>query len=420
MKFVFLSAEGNICDLARRISLEGNDVKVWIKDERFKHTFDGIVKKIDNWERYANRDTIFFIDHCKLSGAGEKLRKANIPVINGSKFADKIELDRRFGQDIMDMYGIKTPIYRSFTDFKPAIAYIKQNKNKRHVFKPSGNISTDWTYVGTDSDDMIEMIENKFSKKWPAGVKVEFLLQDFIDGIEVSTEVWFGPKGICNINSTMEEKKFLTGNLGPSIGCAGNVVWNYQDKPNLFNKTLGKLTDRLAKEGYVGCLDINCIVSGGEPYGIEWTSRPGYDALQAWIRTIKTDLGQAFSDLALGNAIIKTDTSFAAAVRVTIPPYPFDKADDRADDLIKIDPKKMGNGNYWFFDAYMKNKQLYVLGIDGIICVVSDKGKTIGEATAKCYKNIEEIKSPRDIMYRTDIGNRVPNEYKLLKDQGLL
>jgi phosphoribosylamine-glycine ligase len=401
--------------------LEGEDVKVWIKKESCKRTFDGIIKKIPNWESGVDKDTIIFIDHCKLHGIGEKLRANGNWVINGSKYADDIELDRQMGQDVMDKAGIKTPPHQEFKDFPSAITFIRKNKDKRFVFKPSGNLELDWTYIGADAEDLIERIQNKFSKEWPSGKPVIFVLQEFIKGIEISTEVWHNKNGIINANGTMEEKKLLTGGIGPSIGCAGNVVWNYDGEPKILKKTLSKLKDVLSKERYVGCLDINCIVAekDDEPYGIEWTARPGYDALQAWIRTFKKPIGETLYNIATGNGKVEVDDSFATAVRIEIPPFPFDTAEKREGDPIVIDPKVMANGNYWFFDVYMKNKQLFCLGTDGIICIVTDKAATIQRSIERCYKNIEEIKSPRDIMYRVDIGERVKKEYKILHDCGL-
>ena len=421
MKFLFLSYEGNTCEMARRVTEEGNDVRMWIKDDAGKHTLDGLVPKVSAWEPFVLSDTIVVIDHVKMSSIGQKLIDAGYKVINGSKFADKIELDREYGHQLMEENGINTPPFEAFTDFPAAIEFLNKNNKKRYVFKPSGNFDLDWSYIGTDTEDLIERIENKFSIEWPSGKPVKFILEEFIPGVEISTEVWFNKGNFLNFNSTMEEKKLLTGGLGPSIGCAGNIVWNYQDTRPIVEKTLLKLKGVLTGENYCGVLDINCIVSkeNNEPYGIEFTARFGYDALQAWLETIKGDIGEMLYNVVNGNPI-HTDTSFACAVRVNIPPFPFDKADKRAGDLIRFDMDLLKSSHYWFFDACLKNKQLEVVGVDGIMCVVTSKDNTIERAIHKCYENIKAIKSPRDIMYRTDIGKRVPTEYLALHRAGLL
>ena len=420
MKFLFISFEGNTCEMARRVQEEGNICHVWIKNENAKKTLSGMVHNVNNWERYANRDTIIIIDHVKLSGIGQPLIDAGYQVISGSKFADRIELDRDEGHKLMKENGIKIPNFQEFTDFSSAISFLNKDKKKRYVFKPSGNLDLDWSYISTDTEDLLERIEHKFKPKWPSGKPVKFILEEFITGIEISSEIWFSNGKILNMNSTMEEKKLLTGGLGPSIGCAGNIVWNYKQTPALIEKTLIKLKDILTKEAYCGVLDINCIVSekDNEPYGIEFTARFGYDALQAWLETTDGDTGKVLYDLVNGNPI-HTDTSFACAVRVNVPPYPFDKADKRAGDLIRFDQELLKTNHYWFFDAELKNKQLQIVGVDGIMCVVSSKSDTIRGSIEKCYKNIEAIKSPRDIMYRVDVGERAIKEYPKLERAGL-
>lgn len=424
MKFLFISLEGNTCEMARRVALEGNTVHVYIKSENCKKTLNGMVNKVDNWEKYAYRNTVIVIDHVKLSGIAQPLIDAGYQVINGSKFADKLELDREFGLQLMRDKGIKTSPFKEFTDFSSAISFLNTNKKKQYVFKPSGNLELDWTYVGTDTEDLIERIEHKFKLEWPSGKPVKFILEEFIKGIEVSTEIWFSKGNIINRNGTMEEKKLLTGSLGPSIGCAGNIVWNYNgkiDKDCIVGKTLLKLKDTLTKENYCGVLDINCIVSeeDDEPYGIEFTTRFGYDALQAWVETLKDDIGETLYNAVQGKPI-NTDESFACAVRVNIPPFPFDKANKRAGDLIRFDQSLLMSNDYWFFDCEKKNDNLQVVGVDGILCVVTAKGATIERSINKCYKNIEAIKSPRDVMYRTDIGERAIKEYKQLQRTGLI
>jgi phosphoribosylamine-glycine ligase len=407
--------------MARRVALEGNDVKVWIKVEGCKKTLDGMVNKVENWEKYADKDTVIIIDHVKMSNIGQELIDGGYQVINGSKYQDKIELDRELGHTLMQENGVKTPEFQEFNNWPTAISFLIKNKKKRYVFKPSGNMELDWSYIGKDTEDLIERIEHKFKPEWPSGKPIKFIFEEFIKGIEVSSEIWISRGNILNMNSTMEEKKLLTGNLGPSIGCAGNIVWNYQQAPPLIEKTLIKLKDALTKENYCGVLDINTIVSeeDDEPYGIEFTSRFGYDALQAWVETIKGDIGEMLYNVVQGKPI-HTDNSFACAVRVNIPPFPFDKAEKRAGDLIRFDMDLLNSGHYWFFDCEKKDKNLQVIGVDGIMCVVSSKANTIERAIEKCYKNIEAIESPRDIMYRTDIGERVIKEYKTLQRVGLL
>src|SRR5207249_2076381 len=92
--------------------------------------------------------------------------------------------------------------------------------------------------------------------KYPA-----FVLQRFIEGIEVSVERWYshGHPVPSLDNATFEEKKFLAGNLGPAVGCMGNVVLT--PTPLLVQRTIAHL-DRWALAHHVtGPIDLNTIVN---------------------------------------------------------------------------------------------------------------------------------------------------------------
>ena len=60
--------------------------------------------------------------------------------------------------------------------------------------------------------------------------------------------------------------------------------------PNqLFNQTLLKMESKLAEEGYVGYIDVNCMVNGNGIYPLEFTSRFGYPTIsiqQAGMNTV--------------------------------------------------------------------------------------------------------------------------------------
>ena len=49
-KILFLSSEGNGCDLAARMAMEGSDVRLFIDSKECKANFDGIVEKVNDFK----------------------------------------------------------------------------------------------------------------------------------------------------------------------------------------------------------------------------------------------------------------------------------------------------------------------------------------------------------------------------------
>ena len=91
--------------------------------------------------------------------------------------------------------------------------------------------------------------------------------------MEVAVGAFFnGKQFIYPVNINFEHKKLFPGNLGPPTGEMGtSMFWS---PPNqLFNQTLLKMESQLAEEGYVGYIDVNCIVNGNGIYPLKFTAR---------------------------------------------------------------------------------------------------------------------------------------------------
>ena len=86
--------------------------------------------------------------------------------------------------------------------------------------------------------------------------------------------------------------------------------------------TLEKMKPDLAEAGYVGYVDINCIVNGKGVYPLEFTTRFGYPTIQIQQEGILSPMGEWFYKMAAGESFeIKTKRGFQIGVRVLVPTY---------------------------------------------------------------------------------------------------
>ena len=101
----------------------------------------------------------------------------------------------------------------------------------------------------------------------------------------------------------------------------------FWSEPNhLFDETLLKMEEeKLAEEGYIGYIDLNCIVNHHGIYPLEFTARFGYPTISIQQAGMITPIGQFFWDLANGNdPKLKVRSGFQIGVRIVVPPFPFD------------------------------------------------------------------------------------------------
>jgi phosphoribosylamine---glycine ligase len=357
-KFLFVSLSGLIGDIAWQVLKEGHDVRYHIDAEKERDIADGFVPKSKDWEKDAKwSDIIVFDDTLGRGAKAQALRASGKPVIGGTPYADRLEDDRSFGQEELKSAGVSIIPYEDFDSFDPAIDFVKKNPD-RYVIKPSGEAQNvkRRLFVGEEEDgeDVIRMLE-AYKKAFSDEIKV-FQLQRRINGVEVAVGAFFnGKKFVTPVNINFEHKKLFPGEVGPPTGEMGTAM--FWSEPNLlFNRTLLKMESKLAEEGYVGYIDLNCIVNNNGIYPLEFTSRFGYPT-------------------------------------------------------ISIQQEGM--------DVKEVNGQWLIAGTSGVVLVVVGTGQTMKQAQAQVYSRTKNILIP-NMYYRTDIGDRWAEDSDKLHNRGYL
>lgn len=423
-KFLFVSLSGLIGDIAWQVVKEGHEVLYYIKAATEQDIADGFVKKTDDWEKQIDwADVIVFDD---VLGQGEKaqaLRAKGKLVIGGTAYTDKLEDDRSFGQEELKKAGVNIIPYKDFFSFDEAIAHVKQNPGQ-YVIKPSGeaqNIKR-LLFVGEEEDgeDVVRMLE-AYKKAFSQEIK-QFQLQRRMMGVEVAVGAFFNGKEFAYpININFEHKKLFPGNLGPPTGEMGtSMFWSGPNK--LFNLTLKKMEPKLREEGYVGYMDLNCIVNHNGVYPLEFTARFGYPTISIQQEGILNPIGEFFYELAAGKVTkFRARSGFQIGVRIVVPPFPFE--DEHTFDSYSRNAtivfKKPVTENIHIEDVKQNDGQWFVAGTSGVVLVVVGLGSTMRQAQAQAYSKIKNILIP-NMYYRTDIGDRWIEDSDRLHNWGYL
>ncbi len=368
-------------------------------------------------------DVIVFDD---TLGQGEKavaLRARGKAVVGGTPYTDRLEDDRSFGQEELKKAGVTIIPYREFDNFDEAIAYVQENPT-RYVIKPSGaagNVKRR-LFVGDEEDgrDVVRMLE-AYKKAFSDEIKV-FQLQKRVVGVEVAVGGFFNGKAFVNpVNTNFEHKKLFPGNSGPPTGEMGtSMFWSEPNK--IFEQTLQKMEPRLAEEGYVGYIDVNCIANNNGIYPLEFTSRFGYPSIFIQQEGMITPIGLFLDDLAHGrDPKLKVKSGFQVGVRIVMPPFPFDDKEtfESFSRNAVIVFKKGAPEEVHIEDAKIVEGQWLVAGTSGVILTVVGLGQTMKQAREQAYSRIKNILIP-NMYYRDDIGERWADDSDRLHNWGYL
>ena len=415
--FLFCSLDAALIgDVARQVHNEGHAVRYYIEEPADREIADGFVPKVDEWLDHLDwADVIIFDDIWigKDIGTGalaEELREDGHAVVGGTASSDLLESDRGFAMDVLEVNGITTLDHYEFDDFDAGIALVESNPAP-YVIKPLGEVQNvkRLLYVGREDDgsDVVDVLR-AYKKAWGHRMK-GFQLQRRVEGVEIAVCGFFnGERFLEPINFNFEHKKLFPGNIGPSTGEMGtSMFWAGRNK--IFRETLGKLEEWLATEGYVGSIDLNCIVNEGGIYPLEFTPRFGYPTIVLQTVSLEMPTGEFFYRMAHGETFeIKAHRGYQVAVRVCVPPFPFD--DDKTFDensrnaaIVFEDPQRLEG--IQIEDTKLVDGQWRVAGESGIVLIATGMGWSMLEAREQVYDRIDNIIIP-NMYYRDDIGER--------------
>lgn len=423
-KFLFVSYDGLIGDIAWQVVKEGHEVKYCIEHSEEKEVSDGFVPKIDDWRKEIEwADMIIFDDVLGHGKLADELRKQGKLVIGGTPYTDRLEDDRAFGQEELKKAGVPIIPYKDFDSFDDAIQFVKENPG-RYVIKPSGEAQNikGMLFVGEEDDgkDVIQVLQD-YQKAWAKKIPY-FQLQKRVAGVEVAVGAFFnGKEFVYPINVNFEHKKLFPGELGPSTGEMGTAMfWSGPNK--IFNQTLKKMEPILTQEGYVGYIDINTIVNNYGIYPLEFTARFGYPTISIQQESMNMPISEFFYELAQGNPMkLRVKSGFHIGVRIVVPPFPFDDPETfevKSKDSIIYFKKKPVEGVH-IEDVKLVNEEWVVTGTAGVVLIVCGSGQTMKQAQNQVSSRIKNINIPH-MYYRTDIGDRWFEDSDRLHNWGYL
>lgn len=408
-KFLFVSYDGTTTDLAWTVAREGHQVKLCLEAPGYAEVGKGFIETVSNWRKHVDWADIILFDHIGKGAEAQELRKKGKLCIGGTPYSDRLENDRSFGQEELKRHKVRIIPYQDFTSFDEGIAYVQANPG-RYVIKPSGAAQNlkQLLFVGSEDDgsDVIRVL-GAYRETWSDTIDV-FQLQRRVTGVEVAAGAFFnGKKFMEPVGVNFEHKKLFPGELGVSTGEMGTSMFWTQRSP-IFESVLRPFEQMLAEEGYVGYIDINCIVNSNGIYPLEFTCRFGFPFICLQEEGITEPMGELLLRMATGEGNgIKVKRGYQVCALVVVPPFPFDDPktfESFSEDAVVVFKKKMTDGVH-IGDLRQENDEWLITGREGVALIISGSGTTMRDAQKQMYTRIQNILIS-NMYYRTDIGDR--------------
>lgn len=417
-------------DIAIRAKLAGHEVLYWLGDyDQHKNPVGrGLVERVRDWrEHIARVDLVVLGANDYGMHEFDAWRRRGIPVVGGNPKSARWESDRAYGMQIFKKAGIPVPEYREFRDYDEAIRYVKK-QDRPFASKPSGHCDDKaLSYVAKEPRDLVYMLE-----RWKRQGKrqgLEFILQEKVNGIEFAVGAWFGPDGFApGWELNFEHKKLMAGNQGVNCGEMGTAMV-YVPSDKLATKVLKPLEGLLFRIGYVGNVDVNCIVDeDGAPHPLEFTMRCGWPAFNIEQRLFKVDCMEFLAGLAAGKPPKDAHWMNEPVIGVVLAHGDFPHSHMTRREVVGVplydveydDPDlhftQVMVGDAPCSPGYGREPCLVTAG--DYVLIATGTGDTIQEARRRAYRAVERPRLPSEPFYRPDIGSRLAKQLDQLHEHG--
>lgn len=401
MKFRLMSRFGDGLGLAWALQRAGHDVDFYITEPACPHLYQGVIRRVDRWNKNLTPETIVLFDMVGLGKIADSMRATGHHVYGGGVLNDQLELDREFARRLAKNSGLKVPDLKMFEDTTEAIAELRGEQGG-WIYRPVTNSPAPFIFVADTTRAMRTMLEY-FGRSSPGQ---RFTLEPRLSGVEISIECWYvrGEPVPSTINSAVELTRFMAGGLGPQTGCMGSVAWFWKNQTNkLYRMTHEKLQPFLKRYDYDGPLNVRVLINEADqrPVFLDLQARFGYNAIYALTEDIGVDLAKVLSGVAAGQKTeLAPSYQWCGALRVTSPPFPYRIPEAFAGKpLAGIDRK---SPHFWPLDICESDGKLVTAGGDGVVCEVTAKSAGLKELGKALYAQADRMILP-DKQYRVDM-----------------
>ncbi len=340
----------------------------------------------------------------KLNAEGFKTfgPRANAAILEGSK---------AFSKGLMKKYGIPTAAYEIFRDPAKAIEYVKAQNSYPAVIKADGLALGKGVVIAQNLEEATNAINSMMVDKKFGDSGNEVVIEEFMDGVEVTVLAFTDGKTVKPMVSSMDHKRAYDGDKGLNTGGMGtiapNPLFTKEIEAECMEKIFKPTIAAMQKEGrpFKGCLYFGLMLTGNGAKVVEYNCRFGDPETQVVLPLLETDLVdiiEAIDQERLDSLDIKWSDKACACVVMASGGYP--EKYETGKPISGLDENGQTEGAY-VYHAGTKLENGKFLTAGGRVLGVTATGDDLRSALDGAYKAVGKI-SFEKAHYRKDIGKK--------------
>ncbi|HAA24985.1 MAG TPA: phosphoribosylamine--glycine ligase [Ruminiclostridium sp.] len=347
-------------------------------------------------------------DNPLADGMVNALEDAGIRAFGPRREAALIEASKAFSKNLMKKYYIPTAEYMVFDDSRQAKLYLKDVEYPV-VVKADGLALGKGVIICNNPDEAGEAVSNIMEKKQFGDSGSKVVIEEFLEGREVSILAFTDGKTIIPMLSSQDHKRALDGDKGLNTGGMGTFSPSPFYTPDIEKACIEKIflptVNALNNEGrtFKGVLYFGLILTEKGPKVLEYNARFGDPETQVLLPLLKNDLVDVFDAVIDGRLHdIKIEWKDEACVCVIMASGGYPGEYRKGFRITGMD-EALKDTNVVIFHAGTRRTdgQYYTDG--GRVIGVTACGVNIDKARERAYEAVSKINF-EGAHYRRDIG----------------
>ncbi len=380
---------GGISDMAVCVPLKATDIRGMV-DYAKKQRFDLVIVAPD--------DPLYL-------GMVDALQKEGIRAFGPTAGGARIEGSKVYAKHLMKKYGIPTARCEVFGDYAVACEYARRCALPV-VVKADGLALGKGVIICATAEEAEAALYDIMVKKVFGEAGASVVVEEFIQGPEVSVLAFCDGKTILPMASAQDHKRAFDNDQGPNTGGMGTFSPSpkYTDsvRAEVEETIIRRTVDALQQEGidYRGVIYFGLMLTKDAPKLLEYNARFGDPEAQVVLPRMKNDLltvMDAVIDGKLDKITLEWDERSAVCVVLASGGYPgaYPKG-------LPITGLEEVEGAVVFHAGTAKQNGGYVTA-GGRVLGVTALGADITQARERAYGEVKKIRF-EGAQYRTDIG----------------
>ncbi len=346
-----------------------------------------------------------------VAGVVDAFQEAGLLCFGPSSGAAQLEGSKAFSKDFLARHGIPTAAHRTFTEARPALAYLRET-GAPIVVKADGLAAGKGVILAEDLTTAEQAVEDMLSggRFGAAGNRV--VIEEYLTGEEASFIAMVGGGHILPMATSQDHKARDDGDRGPNTGGMGAYspapVVTAEIHERIMAEVVRPTVEGLAAEGlpYAGFLYAGLMIGpDGKPKVLEYNCRFGDPETQPILMRLRSDLVQmclAALDGRLDQIDAEWDPRAALGVVMAAGGYP--DAYEKGKPISGLEAAALlPDGKVFHAGTSLADGEIVTSG--GRVLCATALGNGVGEAQSKAYALVEQI-SWKNAYYRHDIGHR--------------